>query len=451
MRTALAIVLVIGLVLGVGLVLLNQYVQSTAFKQAVLEAAHSALGADVTIDEIRVSLFSGVTLERVAVANPPGFPGNLLSADALVVRYRLLPLLRKRLEMEQVSLERPVLRLTRGGRGEWNYESLGAHPTQPPPRSAPRGPAPSDLPSPAAAGSALDIVLPKLAVNRGEVAVTGEKDRLLARLQQLDLATSVTWVGSALTGSGQARIETLNIADALFVRRLVAPLSFSASEVRLAPLAGTLADGDIQGDVTLRLTGGAKYVVNAQLRNADVERALEEAGARHRPLSGKLQLRATLEGTGGLATLVGQGRAEVLGGRLLDVPVLSGLAILLQVPELRDLRFEECRIEFTLADNVLRTPVIRLTSPDVQITGQGAVSLATSTLDHQLTLALAKGVLDRAPREVRAAFAERADGLLAVNFRVWGPYDAPKTDLSDRVLKGVAEGFLRRGLRKLFR
>jgi hypothetical protein len=149
--------------------------------------------------------------------------------------------------------------------------------------------------------------------------------------------------------------------------------------------------------------------------------------------------------------MTGAGHAEVIRGALADVPVLATLAVLLQVPEVRDLEFDECRLEFSLANGVLQTPVLRVVSRDLQITGKGSVALATATLDHELTLAVSPDVFRRVPREVRRAFTERADGFRTVDFRVWGPTEAPRTDLSERLLKGVAEGFLKRGLQKLFR
>lgn len=451
---ALKILSVVGLIAaglaGLGLFLLDRYVQSEAFRALVRSAAHDALGSEVGIGDLRVSVLSGATLERVTVANPSGLPGNLLAADALVIRYRLLSLFRKRLEVTRVALDRPVLRLVRGEKGAWSYERPAARPLPAPTRG---GSSPLADPAPSSRGAApgLDVVIPEVTVSRGDIVVTGHGDRLLARAEGLDLTGAVSWVGGALGGSGTARIETLDIGDALFVRRLSAPVRFSAGEVRLAPLQATVADGEVRGDLTLRLAGGAHYAATLEVRDADVERLLREAGARRRLARGKLQVKGALEGSGGFATLAGTGHAEIRGGALLDMPILNLLGTLLRVPALRDLQFEECRVELTLADGVLRTPVIRVIARDVQITGRGAISLATATLDHDLTLALPKAVIDRAPNEVRAAFTERPDGWRAVDFRVWGPYDAPKTDLQDKVLRGVAEGLLGRGLRKLFK
>lgn len=108
-------------------------------------------------------------------------------------------------------------------------------------------------------------------------------------------------------------------------------------------------------------------------------------------------------------------------------------------------------MEFSTSNNVMQTPVIRLISPEVQITGKGSVNLEDYSLNHDMTLALAKDLLAHVPKEVRAIFTERSDGYLALDFRVWGPYDSPKTDLQQRIVKGAAEQLLQKGLEKLFK
>jgi uncharacterized protein involved in outer membrane biogenesis len=438
------------LVLVAGLVALDRYVQSASFKQAILAAAQDALGTDVQVDELSVSLWSGASLRRIVVGSPPGFPGQLLTAGTLSVRYRLLPLLRRRLEIERVVLEDPVLRLARDATGKWSYEKVAARSPARAGRPGAAGPSAADGPL-AAAPAAIEVTAPKLTLSRGQVVVLSETGRALVRVEQLDLEGGLDWAAGALSGRGQARIETLSAADALFLRRLTAPLTFAAQDVRMTPFRATLADGAVSGDLTFRLAGTGRYTARVEISDADVQRLLAEAGAARQPISGKLQARATLEGTGGLATLVGEGRAEIRDGQLLDVPVIGALAVALRLPLLRNLRFEECRIEFSLANGLMQTPVVRLIARDAQITGRGVVSLVAGTLDHRLTLALPKSVVDRAPREVRAAFAERPDGFQTIEFRMWGPYDALKTDLTDRLLKGVTEQFLRKGLRQLFR
>ena len=199
--------------------------------------------------------------------------------------------------------------------------------------------------------------------------------------------------------------------------------------------------------MTVRLAAPARYAVDLELRDARAEALLAAIGGRN--LSGRLQAQARITGTA--EGPAGQGHAEIREGQLLDFPVLGAVAAALDLPLLRELRFEEGAIDFVLAGDVLRTPVVRFVSRDVKILGKGEILLRNGELAHELTLLVPPAAVRRAPREMRAAFTERPDGLMGVDFRVWGPYHSPRTDLQDRVLRGFAESLLRKGLRQLFR
>ena len=110
--------------LGVALFALTRYLESEAFRRAAVAAAQDTLGASVTVGEMHISLFSGATFRQVVVGNPPGLTGELLRADALVVRPRLLPLLRRRLEIAELRLDAPAITLIRNDHGEWSFERV---------------------------------------------------------------------------------------------------------------------------------------------------------------------------------------------------------------------------------------------------------------------------------------------------------------------------------------
>ena len=444
------VLVVVVVILGaVGLYFANRYVQSPSFKEQVLATAHQELGADVRIDELQVSLFSGATLRGVTISNPTNFTGNLLTADSFVLRYRLLPLLQRRVEIEQLSLDKPVITLARNDKGEWNYEAIGAKEggtksssTSPQPTSTPREKSETATP--------FDIVLSKLAITRGNVLMVADKNTPLLKIDGINFSSSMNLASGKLTGTGKTGFDKVSVAEKLFVQQLAAPVAISEQDIKLAPLTGKIADGAITGDASLELSPTFAYAVNLKVKDGDVAKLLAEAGTKQ-VLNGKLELTTSLKGTGGLATMAGSGRAEIKDGRLMEIPIMNLLATLLQVPDLRDLKFTECVLEFSITNNTMQTPVIRIAAPQVQITGKGVVSLEDYSLNHDLTIAFAKGMLDRAPKEVRNLFTERQDGSLALDFRVWGPYDAPKTDLQDRIIKGVGQQLIEKGLQKLLK
>ena len=443
LKILLIIVVVVVLVLAGGAFYLTRFVNTPQFKHQVLDAARKATGTDVNVGEMKVSILSGIDLQDVTVANPEGFTGNLLTAKSFALHYRLLPLLQKRVEVETLALDTPVITLAKNAKGDWNYDKIGG-PSEP---KSTAGKSASEKAA-SSSGSSLDIAVSHIEMKHASVVMLSDSGKELLHITDANFSSAVNLSGNKLTGNGNARIAEAVAANSLFIRNIAAPVALTADAVKLAPLSGKLADGDISGDAGLTLTGGSKYSVNLKLKDVDVVKLIQEAGVAKKVFSsGKLQLTTALTGTGGLATINGTGKAEITGGQLVDIPVLNLLATLLQISALQNLKFDECVFEYTLANNVMETPVISLKSPQVQITGKGSVALEDYSLNHTLTLALAKGALDNTPKEVRSVFTQREDGSFALEFKVWGPYDSPKTDLEKRLLKGVGDQLLKKFLK----
>ena len=446
---AVLIVLVLTLV-GAGIYFTNRYLQSPAFKEEVLKAAREQLGADVRIDSFQVSIFSGVELRGVTIGNPAGFSGNLLTAEAFVLRYRLRPLLSRRVEIEQLSLDKPVITLSQNDKNEWNYESIGAKggATNPTPSEVKPTPvAPNPAPAKSETATPIDIILSKLAITQGAVSLVSDKDKAIVKVDGINFSSAVSLIGNKLAGTAKAGIDEINLSDALFVEKVAASVTLGSDEVKLAPLSGKLADGTLAGDVAVNFSDGLKYTVNLQVKDADVAKLLQEAKTKP-VMSGKLVATTTLAGTGGLPTIIGNGRAEIDGGQLMEIPILNLLATLLQMDALHDLKFSECVLEFSISNNVMQTPVIRLTSPQLQITGKGSVALANNMLNHDLTITFAKGALGAIPKEILGLFTEQADGSLALSFHVSGTFNSPKTDLTTRIAQGLFQQLIEKGAGK---
>jgi hypothetical protein len=191
----------------------------------------------------------------------------------------------------------------------------------------------------------------------------------------------------------------------------------------------------------VKFSDGLQYNVNMQVKDADVAKLLQEANTKP-VMSGKLMATTMLAGTGGLPTIVGSGRAQIDGGQLMEIPILNLLATVLQMDALRNLKFSECVLEFSISNNVMQTPVIRLISPDLQITGKGSVALADNTLKHDVTITFAKGAIGSIPNAIVGLFTEQTDGSQALSFKVWGPFNSPKTDLTKRMAQGALHQLL---------
>jgi hypothetical protein len=406
-----------------------------AFKQQALARASAALGTEVKARSLDVSVARGVTLSGLEIANPRGFEGPLLTADAFVLRPRLLPLLRGRIEVRRLALEKPRLALAMNAQGVFNYEKLGG-------AGAPSTAAPTALP--------LRLVLERLAVEDAGVRVTDARKATLLKLEGGQVQSHIEMAGGTFEGRGEARVATLDLMDLLFVRKVRTPITMSKDKVLLAPLRGEVAGGDVGGDLALHLRGGLRYTTNLDVKGASVERLLEE-GRLPRAMTGTLHAKAAFEGTGGMPTLKGRGRAEVTSCRVSESKVLKGLALALQVPELANPDFDQCVVEFQLAGGRLDTPNLALKGASVQLTGRGKMVVETGALDYDLSLALARPLFAKVTaREVRGAFRDRGDGFFTVAFRVTGTTAAPRNDLMARLGTAAATEAVKSGIDRLF-
>jgi uncharacterized protein involved in outer membrane biogenesis len=437
------LVVVLLLVVGFGYAAyLLRSLNTPEFKKTLLERAKATVGTDVQVKDMEISVLSGVTLKGVTVGNPAGFPGDLLKADAFVLRYRLRSLLSGQLEVEQLVLEKPVVNLAMNARGSFNYEKLGGGSKAAPAKSPPSGAS--------MAASPIELILRKLAVQNAEMVMKDATEAPLMRVQDFDLESAFKVTGAAAQGSGTARIATLSLADLMFVRGISAPIEMSKESVKLAPIRGKLAGGDLAGDVNVNLKDGFRYTASLDVKGTQVQKLLEEAKSK-RAVSGTLVAQAIVEGSGGLPTMKGKGKAEIADCKVSDMPVFGAVAAALRIPELSNPSFDQCRIEFVLGASRLQMPVISLKGRQVQLTGRGTTNLDTYGLDYDLNLALARSMLDKVSiRELKAAFKEREDGFSTVDFKVTGTSTMPQTDLASKVGKAAATEAATGALKKLF-
>jgi autotransporter translocation and assembly factor TamB len=448
----LVVVVIVAILAGVGYVAyLASQLNSPEFQEQVRAEVSRQMGAEVRFEEMDIALRSGVTLRGFAVANPKPFDGDLFAADAFVLRYKLWPLLSGRVEVEQLALEKPVLRLIMDEEGRYNYEALGGKERSTAGETPETPPAPEPATEDGSAGTALDIVLSEVSVSDAVVSmVEEESDTRMLAVEDADFTSAVQIAGGVTQGRASASIGTVSMVDMLFVRDISAPLEMSKEAVKLAPIQAKVAGGRATGAVTAHLKDGFRYEMTLDLDGVDVKTLLQEAKAAA-AVAGTLKAKTSVEGTGPLPTMKARGNAEIVDCRIEDSKMFSLLSTVMKVPELASPEFEDCRIEFTLERNVVSTPTVSLKGRALQITGQGQLNLARSTLDYDLELALAEELLAKiGVKELREAFVKRDDGFSVVKFRVFGTTEEPQTDLLQRIGKAAATKAVKDQVNKLF-
>lgn len=268
-------------------VLLPPLVNLERYRTLLAQRVGRVLGREVTLGALRVSLWRGVGAEArgIRVGQASGFGTEpLLSAEALRVRVELLPLLRGQVKVASAVLERPHVRLVRGGGGRWNVEDLfQGRATQ----SVARPPAEPTRPGKASLFGGL--FLSELAVRNGEIDLIDQGQPAAATIALVDVDATVRhdrasdpvdvrW-HARLAGGGSGQLEAaLRIAPGGKEGPTAdGTVSFTEAEVRawhaLLPSGadGPMLDGPASGEV--RLAGPlarAAFVGSLDLRPTTV-------------------------------------------------------------------------------------------------------------------------------------------------------------------------------------
>lgn len=127
---------VLGVIIGVALllvvaaiVILPMAVDPNDFKGEIVGKVQEQTGRDLKISgDLNLSVFPwlGVKVDGVELSNAQGF-GNtpFVSVKHAAVRVKLMPLLKKRLEVDTIELDGVALNLVRKGNGAGNWDDLG--------------------------------------------------------------------------------------------------------------------------------------------------------------------------------------------------------------------------------------------------------------------------------------------------------------------------------------
>ena len=421
-RVLLIVAAALGLFFAVGGLLVWRALHAVGtpeFQQSLLAEARARLGTDVQVQSMQISVLHGFRLRGVRVKNPSGFAGDLLTADSFALGYDLWPLLRGRLAIDELSVDKPVIRIVADAGGSHNYERLKVYETTGSSHAAP---------SAATSSFLRELVVKRLSLKDANVGLVEGRTTFM-RLEGMSFESRLAVGASEAGGEGRARIGLLALGESLFLRSIEAPLTVSRKGLRLEPIKARLAEGRVAGTIHLDLEPNLRWAMDLKVDDAAVATLFKEAGFAP-STSGSLGAVATLSGTGGAATARGKGKAEVRQCKVSEHPVLMALSGVLQLPELRSPRFEECRMEFEVGGGVVHTTVLSLKGPTLELTGKGTYGLATSALDYDMTLGLSQELLARVPgNTTRAAFKKRDDGFGTLDFGVSLATEAAKEGL----------------------
>jgi AsmA protein len=165
---------IIGIVVAVVVVAalaLPFFINANQFRPVLEERLSAALGREVKIGDLKVSLFSGgASASDVTIADDPAFSKEpFLRAKALAVGVELLPLIFSRqLNVTSLTIDQPEIALSQSASGDWNFSSLGG--------KTPATPAAAGGASPSGA-SPTDLSVKLVKISKGRLTLSNGKFR----------------------------------------------------------------------------------------------------------------------------------------------------------------------------------------------------------------------------------------------------------------------------------
>jgi AsmA protein len=131
MKAVLKWIAIIIAILIIIMIVLSFAIDVNIFRPRIESELTSALGRQVTVGNLRLSLWSGgLAADNIAIADDHAFSNApFIKAEKLNVGVNMIPLIfSKTLEVRDITLVHPQVSLLRTPEGKWNFSSLGTKP-----------------------------------------------------------------------------------------------------------------------------------------------------------------------------------------------------------------------------------------------------------------------------------------------------------------------------------
>ena len=226
------------------------------------------LGRPVTLGAMSLSLLPPkFTVQDAAIGEDPAFGTDheFAKMQSMAVRIKLMPLLRKDVQIQSLTLERPAVELVKNEQGTWNFASLGK--TNAPTAASSGTAAPKPSPSkgsseqsspPTGAGT---LELANLDINDGTLAITdNQKHQPRAVYDHIDATLEDFAPNKAFTLSLAAHLPGNG--------KQVAKLEGKGGPINDADMLKTPFDGSLNLE-QVSWSGAEKFLNSAALENTD--------------------------------------------------------------------------------------------------------------------------------------------------------------------------------------
>ncbi|MEO8438859.1 MAG: AsmA family protein [Spartobacteria bacterium] len=438
------------------LLAVNLYVQSQGTHRRIQQELSQRLNTPLHLRQISVTPWSGLKLSGITIPQDSSKIGgeNFLQAQSFQLRVQFWSLFNDRLVIRQVLLVKPEVVWAQNSSGKWRLPELPPEPI-PPRSSAASAPPPAVTTSPPPAAPAAraapasppnepSLVEPpepgftpevqRVTLKDGDFTFLDAAGRVIAKFNGLDFHSSFR---TATEIKGTASVATISVRDRFFIQDLESPLRYDPGELAFSNISAHAAGGTMSGRFEMQLQRtDSPFTAQVKFQDLAVEKLVTNAGGPAGMIQGRVE--GFLDAAGETAdpnALSGRGEIILREGKLQQYSLLVALGQILQIDELMQLQLQQAEVKYHISPGIVTIDQLLLRSPNIRLSATGTISFRGKLrLDAQLALN------DKVRRQlftpIRANFEPIADpaGYAAVDFKVSGTVDRPKTDLMDKLV-----------------
>lgn len=438
------------------LIAVNLYVQSQGTHHRIQQELSQRLGTPLYLKQISITPWSGLKLNGITIPQEAGkMEGNFLEAQSFQLRVQFWSLFSNRLVIRQVSLIRPEVVWAQNSAGKWRLPELPPEKMAPPPSKAaarssvaPAAPPPPAAAAPPASGAAtpnepalaetpgtpFTPEVQRVTLKDGDFTFLDSAGRIIAKFSGLDFRSSFR---TATEIKGNANVERISLRDRFFLENLESPLHYDPRELGFSNISARAADGVISGHFEMQLQApDSPFTATVKFRDLQAEKLLTNAGGPAGMITGRVEGFLDAEGkTADSNALTGHGEIVLRDGKLQQYSLLVALGQILQIDELMQLQLEQAEVKYHISPGIVTIDQLLVRSPNIRLTATGTINFR-GKLRLNSELALNDKIRRQLFAPIRENFQplDQPAGYAAVNFKISGTVDRPKTDLMDKLV-----------------
>lgn len=430
------------------------YLTSDKFKKTLVDKTSETLGVQVAVEDLQFSIFSGFQLKGVRISNPSGSKNpDFLRAESFSLSYNWRTILEKKLEINKVVLDRPVISMEQMPSGDWAFPGqvgTGGALHQDTQREADAGNVVSGTP---VKSTGVPVSIEVFDIDDGKISILRNDGTVPFSLDGFSVDARVSVAGGKASLAGQLKARDLDLVTLGKLTNLSSDFAFHEGLLTLSNFRANCFGGDVAGGGTLQVSDEDHLPLQLNVigQGLDLKPLLAQLGNRNNEqLTGKLNVKALIN-----APLTrpldysASGNMEIIGGKVTGVPMLQLIGSVFNISEFQEMNLTTAKANFNVVNKVVTISDLLFIASDIQLTGGGTITM-DNQYDLKLVLMLSNRLYEKMPNDIRARLSANPDGTFTTpEFRVYGAQNNLQTDLLGKLLQRGIEGAAQDRLQKL--